>query len=709
MTLVTLFASLAILASGERTSRMALQSKTAASANPIRRIVTMLQDMTKKVEAEGVKEKELFDKFMCYCKSSREELAKSIEDAETKIPQLASDIKAASSENTQLLEDINKHKADREDAKAAMAKATEMREKEAAAFAKENAEDNANLKALGKALTAIEKGMSGGFLQTSAAAVLRRLVLTQDLGNSDRDTMTAFLTQGSEEGYAPASGEIVGIMKQMKDTMEKDLADAIAAEEEAKKEYNELMAAKQKEVDTLTKAIEEKMKRSGEVAVELVNLKEDADDTAEALAENKKMLADLEKNCANKEKEFEAFQKVSQEELLALADTIKMLNDDDALDLFKKTLPSASFLQLAVTAKQVQWDALQALAGTRSSNGHRGDVNLSLIALALRGKKVNFDKVVKMIDDMVVLLGEEQKADEKKKAYCEAEFDAADDKKKALERSISDLEKVLEEDKGAVETLTQEIKDLEEGIVKLDREVAGATMQRKDEHEDFTATLAGNQAAMQLIEMAKNRMNKFYNPKLYKAPPKRELTEEERITLNMGGTLAPTNPPGGIAGTGISFAQSRKPVATLQKQESSGVIAMMDGLKAELAAEIQEMEFNEKDAQEEYEAMVTDAADKRAADTKSIEEKTAVKSNLEDEIVKNGDMKASTEAELMATKQYIADLHADCDWLIQNFETRKEARTNEIDALKKAKAVLSGADYSLVQTSSRRVVTQHLM
>merc|ERR1719310_2623587 len=177
--------------------------------------------------------------------------------------------------------------------------------------------------------------------------------------------------------------------------------------------------------------------------------------------------------------------------------------------------------------------------------------DLQLIVMALHGKKVSFDKVVKMIDDMVVLLGKEQKADETKKAYCEEEFDKADDKKKALERSISDLDKVIEEAKESVTTLTQEIKDLEDGIVKLDREVVEATEMRKEEHEEFTATLAANDGAVKLIEFAKNRMQKFYNPKLYKPPPKRELTEEERITLNMGGTLAPTNPPGGIAGTGV--------------------------------------------------------------------------------------------------------------------------------------------------------------
>jgi len=480
----------------------------------------------------------------------------------------------------------------------------------------------------------------------------------------------------------------------------------VAQEEAAKKEYDELMACKQKEVEALTLAIEQKIKRNGEVGIEIVDLKEDLDDTSKSYDEDLKMLADLKTDCETKAKEFEAAVKLRQEELLAIADTIKILNDDDALDIFKKALPSASFLQVEVSTKQIKEQTLRALAGLQKK-GQR-NLNLDLISFALRGKKVDFTKVVAMVDDMVVLLGKEQVDDDNKKEYCEKEFDMADDKKKALERSISDLGKTLAEDKEAVETIAGEIKGLQDGILALDRSVAGATMQRKEEHEEFAATLAGNNAAMQLIEFAKNRMNKFYNPKLYKAPPKRELTEEERITLNMGGTLAPTNPPGGIAGTGVSLAQT-KGFGQFKKQAEAGngVIAMMDGLKGELALEIQEMEFNENDSQEEYEQMVKDAADKRAADSASIEEKTAVKAGLEDDITKNTDNKDGTKAELMATKQYISELHADCDWLISNYETRKEARVNEIDALKKAKAVLSGADFSLMQTGSKTAVQRH--
>merc|ERR1712025_176499 len=99
---------------------------------------------------------------------------------------------------------------------------------------------------------------------------------------------------------------------------------------------------------------------------------------------------------------------------------------------------------------------------------------------------------------------------------------------------------------------TEEIEALADGIKALDKQVAEATEQRKEEHADSVETLTNDNAAKELIGVAKNRLNKFYNPKLYKAPPKRELSEEDQITVNMGGTLAPTAAPGGIAGTGVT-------------------------------------------------------------------------------------------------------------------------------------------------------------
>merc|ERR1719194_260121 len=139
---------------------------------------------------------------------------------------------------------------------------------------------------------------------------------------------------------------------------------------------------------------------------------------------------------------------------------------------------------------------------------------------------------------MIALLGKEQTEDDDKKAYCEALIDKTEDDLKALELTVSDLSKAIADYKESVATLKEEIEALEDGIKALDKQVAEATEQRKEDHAENTETLTNDNAAKELIGIAKNRMNKFYNPKMYKAPPKRELSEEERITVNMGGTLA---------------------------------------------------------------------------------------------------------------------------------------------------------------------------
>jgi len=670
----------------------------ASRANPIRKVVTMLQGMQKKVEAEGEKEKELFEKYMCYCKNSGGDLAKSIGDAGTKMPQLEADIKEGEAKKKQLDEDIKQHQTDRSAAKSAMAEATTLRKKEADAYAKESSEDKANLAACEKATVAIEKGMGSAFLQTPAASVLLRVAEKRE-----EQDLVSFLS-GSEE-YAPASGEITGILKTMSDEMTKDIAEEKAAEEKAIAAYDELMSAKTKEVNALTKAIEEKMTRVGELAVEIVQMKNDLGDTAEALAEDKKFLADLEKNCAKKTEEWEVIVKTRNEELLALADTIKVLNDDDALELFKKTLPGASaFVQLKDTSSSMRARALAAIRSSPRS------LHLDFIALAIQGKKIGFEKVIKMIDEMVVTLKTEQQDDDHKKEYCAKEFDLADDKKKSLERSVSDLETAIADAKEGIAASKDEIAALEKSIKALDKSVADATEQRKEENEEFTALMASDSAAKEILGFAKNRLNKFYNPKLYKPPPKRELSEEDRATLAAGGTLAPTAAPGGIAGTGVTVLVDVKPPPPPEApgaykkkgEESNGVIAMIDLLVKDLDKEMTVAKAEEKDAQEDYETFMKDSSDKRAEDSKTLGDKEATLADLQAALAKDTDAKTSTTQELAATLQYIQSLHNECDWLLQYFDVRKEARTSEIDALGKAKAVLSGADYSLVQTSAHK-------
>jgi len=421
-------------------------------------------------------------------------------------------------------------------------------------------------------------------------------------------------------------------------------------------------------------------------------MKEDLDDTQKALVEDTKFLADLDKNCATKKEEWAGIQKMRGEEALAIADTIAMLNSDDALELFKKTLPgSASFIQELATVSQLKRRALELVKGAQK---HRAvnRIPLDLISMALSGKKVDMSKISKMIDELVAVLGTEQQDDNDKKEYCETQIDSLEDKVKVLTRDVSDLEKAIAEAKEKIATLASEIKALTEGIAQLDKDVAEATEQRKEENEDYKSLMASDTAAKELIGMAKNRLNKFYNPKQYKAPPKRELTDEERAEstvafVQMVGAAAPPPPP-----TAPSYSK--------KSEESTGVITMMDMLVADLDKEMQEAEVEEKNAQEEDEQFMSDSADKRTDDSKAITDKDGAKADTEVALEEATKSHGSKLKELMATEEVLSGVHGECDWTLENFDARKEARTGEVESLKKAKAVLAGADFSFVQRAS---------
>merc|ERR1712156_69951 len=214
---------------------------------------------------------------------------------------------------------------------------------EAAAFAKLQEDSETNLGALAKAIPAVERGMKGSFLQTSAASMLRQYTMEKAvLPDETRQELLAFLSGKGSEEYDPQSGQIVGILKQMEEEMDKALADARVAEEESIKSYDALMEAKTKEVDALTAQIEKEQTRVGDLGIEIASMENDLEDTQQSLGEDQKFIEELEKNCKKKKKSGLGFKKLRQEELVALSDTIKILNDDDALELFKKTLPSAA-------------------------------------------------------------------------------------------------------------------------------------------------------------------------------------------------------------------------------------------------------------------------------------------------------------------------------------------------------------------------------
>merc|ERR1719253_722832 len=638
-------------------------------------------------------------------------MSKAAEDASQKITELKSQLEAQKAEKSQLDQELMQHKLDRESASKDLATAEAIRNKEHAQFEEDAGDSKANLEALTGAIAALEKGM-GSFLQLPKERMSRLTTVVQSSSQVDDEERSDLLSllQGKNPfgDYGAQSGEIVGMLKSMKDEMDKDLGGIVSGEEQAQAAFGELAAAKKDAIAASGSAIESKTQRSGELAVSITTTADDIEDTTADLSETQEFLANLAASCANKKKEWQERSKMRADEVAAISEAIGVLNDDDALDLFKKTLSltqkpsSMGFLQkkASVSAGLKARNLIQLAA--QASSHH---MQLDLIAAALKSKKADFSKVLGMIDNMTQLLGKEQSDDDAQKSMCDKDFAESADSKKATEEAIATSEASIAEMSEESAGLASEIATLQDEIKALDKAVADATEDRKEEHADFITYQSQSNAAQQLIEKAKNRLNKFYRPNLYKEAPKRELTDEEKILASSGRSdLIATEAPQMIAGTTQSVfvqlaAAPAPPPETwgaYEKKEgkSNGVLSLMDMLLKELKDDATEAKHDEETAQKDYETLMADSQASRADKAGSITSKEAAKADLDVNTENAKEKLTSQQAELMNTDQYIATLHGECDFLVGNYDLRKAARSNEIESLKNAKAVLSGADFA---------------
>merc|ERR1719421_2120990 len=168
-------------------------------------------------------------------------------------------------------------------------------------------------------------------------------------------------------------------------------------------------------------------------------------------------------------------------------------------------------------------------------------VKRHLMLMALKSGVRGFEKVVGMVDGMVGVLEEEQVKDDKQDVWCLAELEKTQAEAKQTTVDISDLETAVHEARDGIATVTSEIDDLKAGLVELDKDVAESTELRKKEHEEALSEAAANGAAVELLGMAKNRMNKFYNPTLYKEPEK--AAEEEDFFAQVAARASQPGPP----------------------------------------------------------------------------------------------------------------------------------------------------------------------
>jgi chromosome segregation ATPase len=668
----------------------------AAKPNPIRRVVGLLQEMQKEIEAEVAKEKKQWEKFQCFCKKNDGALDTKAKEAAAVIKKTQAEVESLTGQKKQLAEELKKHKKDRKDAEKNLADATKKRAEEKAKFDEATKDVRKTLEDIDRAIAALEKGMGKSFLQTGAAAYLKNVIennasTIDTLDIQDQQTLMAFLQSGKD--YAPAGGEIVGILKMMKDNFDESLGGILGEEEAAVKSYNKMKITLQDLIKTSGRAIEKKSELKGEVAVKIVEAKNLVATTEKQMGDDMATLAELKEACSGKGDEFATRQADAAAEVDAIGQAIGVLNNDDALQLFNKTdtkaLAQTSLLQTSMR-KNSPVAAVNMILNDKDFSRSPAIAMLAYSAKqALKSKKVDFSKIIKMIDDMVVILKKEGEDDVKVREDCNNSFNEAEAEEKELNHDIEGLTAEIDDQAGVVSAQTDIIAKAKEDIAAAKEAMAEATEQRKADNAEFVVAVDLNNQAVELIQKAKDKLNTYYNPQLVTTEAPVAPSDEDQIVQGAGfqeGAALVQKLPDGAPEV---FSGDRKN----KGQKGASVLALMDMLANDLNKDTQAMEHAETVAQKDYEKLSEDLARQTAESTKAQSDAEAAKASAEEAKLTAESTLDMKNTDLTDLKQTVADLHAKCDFILEAFEERKAARENEVAGLTKAKAILSGAKF----------------
>jgi len=435
----------------------------------------------------------------------------------------------------------------------------------------------------------------------------------------------------------------------------------------------ELVAAITKEERSLAAAIETKTAQTGQLEVNIVRMKREIESAEAAQAANEKFAAGLEKSCNTRAEENDKAVKARGEEVVALSATIKLLSDDDALDLFKKAIPSASSSLLQIQAGMAE-QRKRALAIIRAMPRKTFAPQIDFLSMTLSGHQANFGKVMKMIDEMIAMMKEKAAADIDRVEYCKQQINRAQDKKKGLKTKLSgEKHKIAEQDE-LVAATDSDIKASREIIESLDAATAGAGKQRKAEYTEYVNTMSTDSAAKELLGKAKERLNAFYNPSVAKGSSNlMQISEHDQLA---------------------------------SRQALRGVISMLDKLITGLGKELLEAKLEDANSQKDYEQLLADSAQKRATYVKAISQTEGDKAEAETSRMSFKEALGAEGAELMAVAKYEMQLHSECDWIVANKDLIAKSRDAEAEQLRQAKEVLAGSNIAFLQGSAH--MSKHL-
>lgn len=652
----------------------------AAKNRPVSKVINLLKDMQKTLEEEAKADEELYDQLACWCETNDKEKSKSIADAEAKIKALNIAIEELTGKSTRLQAEIKQLETEVSNQQAALSKATALRMKEQGEFNADEKDMLQAVSALKAAILVISKHHSAALLQGSASDSKQVTTLLQHVLQKHGSLLDGVLTHKQRKiigsfvqapesfflqqkqapsagSYAPQSGQILGILKQMLETFSSNLSQSQKDELKNSEDYENLKATKEAEIAAATAQIETKTQELATTDEKLAIAKTDLEDTENSLSADQKFLMTLKQQCQTIDAEWEARQKTRTEELAAVAKALEILSGDDAHDLFTKTF---NFLQRQSTVKSKTREQASKLLEVVA----RKNKNPKLITLALQIRLDAFTKVKKAIDDMIAELTKEQADEVKHKDFCVKELNLnqrstenKEREKAGLEADIDDLTMTIDDLAAAIETLKAEIKEMQFQFKRAGED-------REKENSEFQTTVNDQRATQKLLKQALEVLKGFY---------------DKKAALVQG--AGKQTPPTGFK-------------AYKKNESSGGVMGMIQTIIDDAKAAENEAITAESDAQKAYESFVKETNASIEEKSKDITNKAEAKAKAEVEKTRSEESLEKVKLDLDGLSSDATDLHQACDFTLKNFEIRQTARMQEIEALKQVKAILSGAKFS---------------
>jgi len=651
----------------------AVQALTTQSAgnNPVSKVVGLLEEMATNLQTEAKEDEEVYEKVSCWCTTNEKSKTGSIGAAEQHIASLEATIEETSADSSRLNAEIKNLAAEIAANEEALQKATALRTKELAEF---NSEEKDLLNSIGGLKSAVTVlGKHNSLIQVPdatnmASVVALNHVLVQHealiatiVTPKQQKLLQAFVqaAPGMGSSYNSASGEIFGILGQMKETFETNLATSQDEEKAGADAYADLKAAKKAEIKAGQNLSENKNQELADTDAANAQAKEDLKDTRASLSADQAFLMNLQETCKNTDSEYAERQKTRGEEVVGVAEALKILSSDDARSQFSTTF---NFLQTAAVDTRAQASALLKAAAAKYGNPR-------LSALATKMKIDAFAKVIGNIDAMVTDLKSQMAADVENKDFCNK---AIRENEKAQTMKARDIE----EHNANLESLTSEIGKLTRSTTQLTNEVTEMKTQmkragedREIENQDFQTTVDDQRKTQALLNDALKVLEGVYKKKDAGYPA---LAQEDPV--------GPPPPQG--------FGEYKK------QGGAGGVLGMIEQIVAE-AKQLETEAINaEADAQKAYETFVKDSNKSMNEKNRAITDQSGDKAQAEADHVTTTEDLAAAEKEQEQNHKENADLHGNCDFTLQNFDVRQQAMTQEIEALGQAKSILSGSKFT---------------